>query len=56
MPLRRFEFKCKSCGATELADKHDAELVCHDKKMLRVYSPVGISFRGSGFYRNDNKK
>ncbi len=34
------EYMCESCG----------------NKLNRVYSPIGITFNGSGFYRTDNRK
>jgi putative FmdB family regulatory protein len=34
------EYMCETCGY----------------KLNRVYSPIGVTFNGSGFYHTDNRK
>ncbi len=54
-----YEYRCKSCG-------HDLEVQqsfsddpletcpeCGADQLRKVYGNVGISFKGSGFYKND---
>ena len=58
MPI--YSYKCKSCG--EVFDKlvragGNGKVKCVECKsdMQRVFSPVGIIFKGSGFYSTDYK-
>ncbi|MBM3662939.1 MAG: zinc ribbon domain-containing protein [Actinobacteria bacterium] len=59
MPL--YEFKCRDCGHVfdaQLGFDEDppAECpACGSAEIRKVFSPVGISFRGSGFYKNDSR-
>lgn len=57
--MATYEFKC--CGITqEISVSIKEQLpkpkcsVCNGD-MARVYSPFGISFKGSGFYANDKR-
>lgn len=58
MPL--YAYTCTACGHNfdihqSFAD--DALTVCPecDGLLRKVFSPVGVVFKGSGFYRTDNK-
>jgi len=59
MPL--YTYHCDQCGVQ--FDQHqkftDSSLtvcpVCKSKKLKKVYSAVGIVFKGSGFYATDHK-
>lgn len=58
MPL--YAYTCTACGHSfdihqSFAD--DALTVCPecDGLLRKVFSPVGVVFKGSGFYRTDNK-
>ena len=58
MPL--YAYTCTACGHN--FDIHqsftdDALTVCPecDGLLRKVFSPVGVVFKGSGFYRTDNK-
>ena len=58
MPI--YSYKCESCG--EVFDKlvkagGNGKVKCVECKsdMQRVFSPVGIIFKGSGFYSTDYK-
>ena len=56
-----YEYKCRDCG-------HQLEVVqsftddaltkcpsCRRKALRKVFSPVGIAFKGSGFYKTDSR-
>ena len=59
MPI--YTYKCENCGVQ--FDKHqkfsDPALTrcpeCTKKALRKVYLPVGIVFKGSGFYATDNR-
>ena len=59
MPV--YVYQCESCGVrfdryqqfTELSLTWCPE--CGKKSLRKVYSPVGIVFKGSGFYATDNR-
>lgn len=55
-----YEYACKSCGEhLEVVQsfKDDPLSVCTacGGPVRRVFSPIGIAFKGSGFYRNDSR-
>ena len=55
-----YQYACTECGdRTEVVQKFtdDALTVCATcgGKLRKVYSPVGIVFKGSGFYRTDSR-
>ncbi len=59
MPV--YSYRCESCGVQ--FDRHqsfsDAPLKvcpeCRKKTLKKVIAPVGIVFKGSGFYATDHK-
>jgi len=59
MPI--YEYKCRKCDKVyeEFQSIHDKPLkyckVCNGR-LQKVFSSVGISFKGSGFYSTDSKK
>jgi len=58
MPL--YEYRCKNCAhqfEIQQAFSDDALTDCPecDGLVKKVFSPVGISFKGSGFYKNDSR-
>jgi len=59
MPI--YEYECRKCGnIVELQHNHgtkpkDRCPECRGK-MIKLFSPVGIVFKGSGFYCTDSKK
>lgn len=59
MPV--YTYRCESCGVQfEKTQKFsDAQLTrcpeCGKKELRKVYTPVGIVFKGSGFYATDNR-
>ena len=60
-PMPVYEYACTSCGERTEAKQsfHDVPLQeCpHCGGSLRkLYSPVGIVFRGSGFYSTDSRR
>jgi putative FmdB family regulatory protein len=56
-----YQYKCRRCGDFE--SRHEMGCApatercpsCGKKGSKRVYVPVGIVYRGSGFYTTDNK-
>lgn len=58
MPV--YEYKCISCNQNKEISRgfNDNEVipVCNlcNSQMIRVYTPAGIQFKGSGFYKTDN--
>ena len=56
-----YEYTCTECGEqVEVVQKFtdDALTVCTacGGRLRKVFSPVGIVFKGSGFYRTDSRK
>jgi putative FmdB family regulatory protein len=56
-----YEYACTACGHRLEAVQSftdDPLTVCPDCKgaLRKVYGAVGISFKGSGFYKNDSRK
>lgn len=59
MPV--YEYKCTECGQRFEVEQRmtDQPLTSmpgeeHTHALKKVFSPVGISFRGSGFYKTDS--
>lgn len=59
MPI--YTYRCENCGVRFERQQHfsDAPLTwcpeCNKKTLHKVYTPVGIVFKGSGFYSTDNR-
>ncbi len=59
MPV--YTYRCENCGVQfERTQKFsDLPLVicpeCNKKTLRKVYTPVGIVFKGSGFYATDHR-
>jgi putative FmdB family regulatory protein len=59
MPI--YTYRCESCGVQFEANQKfsDAPLTrcpeCGKKTLRKVYTPVGIVFKGSGFYATDHR-
>jgi putative FmdB family regulatory protein len=56
-----YQYVCTECGGQlEAVQKFtDEPLTVHDDcggRLRKVFSPVGIVFKGSGFYRTDSRK
>ena len=56
-----YQYRCTECGGElEAVQKFtDDPLTVHDDcggRLRKVFSPVGIVFKGSGFYRTDSRK
>ena len=56
-----YQYTCTECGEqVEVVQKFtdDPLTVCTNcgGRLRKVFSPVGIVFKGSGFYRNDSRK
>lgn len=56
MPI--YEYKCEECNVSQTITRgfYDTDVpqceTCNSK-LKRVYSSVGVTFNGSGFYSND---
>ena len=55
-----YEYKCTECDERFEVEQsiHDEPLTTlpgekHEHRLKKVFSPVGIAFKGDGFYRND---
>ena len=57
-PFRTYVFECKDCNDVfEVNFNTEIECPnCQSTKTIRVYNPPSIIFKGSGFYKTDNKK
>lgn len=58
MPL--YEYRCRSCNhqfEVQQSFSDDALTTCPEcqGELRKVFNPVGISFKGSGFYKNDSR-
>ena len=58
--MPKYEYACKSCGEhLEVVQsfKDDALTDCPScgGPLRKVFGSIGIAFKGSGFYRNDNR-
>lgn len=60
--MPRYDYKCKACGAHEIIahgfyadEKHDCPMENCNGTMEKVFSPTPVHFKGSGFYKTDNK-
>jgi putative FmdB family regulatory protein len=58
--MPRYDYKCKSCGRDfEVAHGiNDNVETCEEcgGEVRRVFHPIGVIFKGSGFYATDAKK
>jgi len=59
MPL--YSYRCDNCGVQFEQRQHftDAPLVrcpeCGENSLRKLFQPVGVVFKGSGFYATDNR-
>lgn len=57
-----YEYLCLDCGSKyekegtykELSEYVPKCPVCSSKNVRKIYYPVGIVFKGNGFYKTDN--
>ena len=55
-----YEYACRSCGqhlevVQSFKDDPLTECPQCQGELRKVFSPIGIAFKGSGFYRNDSR-
>jgi len=58
MPV--YEYRCRTCDhqfEIQQSFSDDALTVCPEceGELRKVFAPVGITFKGSGFYKTDNR-
>ena len=58
--MPRYDYKCKKCGESfevthGIGEKVESCEKCGGE-VRRVFHPIGIVFKGSGFYATDSKK
>ncbi|MCB1258480.1 MAG: FmdB family transcriptional regulator [Microthrixaceae bacterium] len=59
MPI--YEYRCKNCSHQfEIQQSMSDDALtdcpnCNEPQLRKVFQPVGISFKGSGFYKNDSR-
>jgi putative FmdB family regulatory protein len=59
MPI--YTYRCENCGVQFDQQQHFSDLPltrcpeCNHKTLRKVFTPVGIVFKGSGFYATDNR-
>ena len=57
-----YEYDCMPCGQRYTKERSikedDPGYKCEtcNKSLVRVYSDIGVTFNGSGFYKTDNRK
>lgn len=59
--MPRYEYKCRKCEKNfdvthGINDTVERCVHCDSTDIRRVFHPVGIVFKGSGFYATDSKK
>lgn len=60
-PMPTYEYRCEGCERTfdvVQSFKDDPLTVCEvcGGRLRKVYAPVGIVFKGSGFYKTDSRQ
>ncbi|HEX6238664.1 MAG TPA: FmdB family zinc ribbon protein [Acidimicrobiales bacterium] len=55
-----YEYRCKDCGkhlevVQAFSDDPLTECPACAGTLKKVFQPIGIAFKGSGFYRNDSR-
>ena len=62
MPIYEFECTNDKCEANlryekEFSINEDHEVICGfcNELMRKIYSSIGVAFKGSGFYSTDNR-
>lgn len=56
-----YEYRCKSCGHQfDIVQSFTEDALtecpsCHEAALKKVFGNVGISFKGSGFYKTDSR-
>jgi putative FmdB family regulatory protein len=58
--LPTYEYACKACGqhievVQSMTDQPLRECGACGGQLRKVFSPIGIVFKGSGFYRTDSR-
>jgi putative FmdB family regulatory protein len=55
-----YEYRCKQCGqhleiVQSFTDDPLTTCPACEGELRKVFSPIGVSFKGSGFYRTDSR-
>lgn len=57
--MKHYDYKCSICGSEFESSETLHKVVCPICKsnyVKKIWKPVNIHFKGSGFYSTDNKK
>jgi putative FmdB family regulatory protein len=60
--MARYEYDCMRCSYRTVKERsmheEDPGYICEacNKPLVRVYSNIGVTFNGTGFYSTDNRK
>jgi putative FmdB family regulatory protein len=59
--LPTYEYACRSCGrhievSQSFSDPPLTTCATCGGQLRKVFSPIGITFKGSGFYRTDSRR
>jgi putative FmdB family regulatory protein len=59
-PMPTYEYACKACGehhevTQSFSDPPLAECPACGGEVRKVFHPIGVAFKGSGFYKNDSR-
>jgi putative FmdB family regulatory protein len=60
--MAKYDYHCRGCNSYEEVERsiHAEEEIINCPKcgtaMRKVYGPINVSLKGSGFYRNDSNR
>lgn len=58
--MPKYDYKCENCETIveiqrSITDSSPQLCDICNEEMSKVYSPVGVTFKGSGFYKTDSR-
>ncbi len=60
--MPEYQYKCKKCNTNFVIVKSMLDTVitfcptCASKEVQKIYSPVNVVYKSSGFYKTDTRK